>query len=731
VLSALVEGLVERLRSEPGFERKMSGRFGGALWLVGAAALLALPHLDEIDSNRLPFWLALTISASAVVCGLLAILVVPWDRVPTMTLFALDGLAVALIAFVTLRAGQTGAEIRLYVLFPLIHACCFLEGRLAASIAIAAAFVWVMPVAAEHGVGRTAAELGLTLPIFLLLWAVIVIVREMFVAQRRATERLTDELDARRVVATAVAAGRAPREVFTVAAEQAARLLCANAAALVRFEPEDRVTSVGRFSTLRRPPGSGQTLVPEPGSAVAMVREGGRPVRVDDLAGCDDGLARRLAALGYRCWLGMPVGVGGRLWGLLAVMSCRPGGLAADAEEHLAEFAELLAMAIANTEQVERLASDATTDPLTGLANHRAFQERLRVELARAQRYEHPLTLAVIDLDEFKAINDSGGHAAGDEVLRIVAAQLQSALRGGDVLARVGGDEFAALLPETSAEQAAEALERARQAIAASPLPGGARASISLGVCDIRHTTDPQQLARLADGALYWSKGHGRNRLSIYDPHKIRDLSAAERLEQLRRSRMLVGIRALARAIDARDPSTSQHSERVAALTARLAEFRGWEPERVARLYDAALVHDVGKLGIPDAILLKPDRLTREEYEIIKTHVELSARIVDDALDAEQVEWILSHHERPDGRGYPRALTAGQLSEGAALMAAADAFDVMTSPRPYSPGRSIAQALDEVRALTGTQFTTDAAHALLAVYRCEQPSERADPMVLR
>jgi HD-GYP domain-containing protein (c-di-GMP phosphodiesterase class II) len=124
----------------------------------------------------------------------------------------------------------------------------------------------------------------------------------------------------------------------------------------------------------------------------------------------------------------------------------------------------------------------------------------------------------------------------------------------------------------------------------------------------------------------------------------------------------------------------------------------------------------VGKIGIPDVILLKPSRLTAEEYAVIKGHADLSARMVEDILGPEQVEWILAHHERPDGRGYPRGLDAASLPEGAALLAAADAFDVMVSARPYSPGRSAPAALAECRALVGRQFTAAAVAALEAVH---------------
>jgi diguanylate cyclase (GGDEF)-like protein/putative nucleotidyltransferase with HDIG domain len=419
---------------------------------------------------------------------------------------------------------------------------------------------------------------------------------------------------------------------------------------------------------------------------------------------------------GFHGLAGTPIHVRGRLWGAAVVTALTVGALPDDTEAHLAEFAELIGMAIANTEEVARLEADATTDPLTGLANHRAFQERLQAEVGRAGRHGRPVAVALVDVDRFKDVNDAGGHAAGDQVLRAVAAHLREHLRAEDLLARVGGDEFAVLLPEAGAAEAAAALERARRAIERAPFAGGARLTISVGVCDGTHAADAAQLSRFADGALYWSKEHGRNRVSTYDPATIQELSADERIGRLQRSQALTGIRALARAIDARDPSTHEHSERVAQLAARLAEERGWPAGRVALLHEAALVHDVGKIGIPDAILLKPSRLTREEHEVIKGHAELSARMVEEILSPEQVAWILGHHERPDGGGYPRGLRGAQLSEGAALLTAADAFDVMVSSRPYSPGRTVADALAECRALAGAQFAPEAVAALEAVH---------------
>jgi HD-GYP domain-containing protein (c-di-GMP phosphodiesterase class II) len=147
-----------------------------------------------------------------------------------------------------------------------------------------------------------------------------------------------------------------------------------------------------------------------------------------------------------------------------------------------------------------------------------------------------------------------------------------------------------------------------------------------------------------------------------------------------------------------------------------LAGVKRWSPERVELLESAALVHDVGKIGVPDAILLKPGKLEPAEYEVIKQHASLGAQIVEGVLSSEQVEWVRSHHERPDGQGYPNGLLASSLSEGAALLAMADAFDAMTAPRAYSKPKDIDTAVRECHELSGRQFMPDAVRALGAVY---------------
>ena len=247
-------------------------------------------------------------------------------------------------------------------------------------------------------------------------------------------------------------------------------------------------------------------------------------------------------------------------------------------------------------------------------------------------------------------------------------------------------------------------------------VPEPYRVTVSAGICDTSSTTDPAQLIRLADGALYWSKARGRDQCWIYDPSVVAELSAQERAERLERSQALLGLRALARAIDAKDPATREHSERVAELVGKLAKAADWSPERTLLLSEAALVHDVGKIGVPDELLRKAGPLTPDEHSQVAEHAELSARIVEGVLAPDQVEWIRTHHERPNGDGYPDGLVADEIPEGAALLAIADAWDVMTISRPYSSPKEVQEALEECRELVGEQFTATAVAALLQLY---------------
>jgi diguanylate cyclase (GGDEF)-like protein/PAS domain S-box-containing protein len=358
----------------------------------------------------------------------------------------------------------------------------------------------------------------------------------------------------------------------------------------------------------------------------------------------------------------------------------------------------------------------AAIDPLTGLANHRTFHERLAAEVGRATRTGRGVALVLLDLDHFKRVNDHHGHQTGDRVLEHAARVMREETRSGELIARVGGEEFAMLLPDADVGEALRAAERIRRAIAATDFPVVGRMTVSAGVCDMSEADDAATLYRLADGALYWAKHRGRDRVVRWTPGEPEPLSPRDEADRLDRQQALVSVRLLARVVDAKDPSTRRHSERVGDLSAEIAEELGWSAERAALLREAGLVHDVGKIVVPDAVLFAPRALSADERAIVQEHSTVGARISGEALTPEQVGWVRWHHERWDGSGYPDGLQAEECPEGARILALADAWDVMTSDRPYSTTRMTpAEALAECRARAGSQFWPPAVEALARV----------------
>ncbi|CAA9554094.1 MAG: hypothetical protein AVDCRST_MAG79-2936, partial [uncultured Thermoleophilia bacterium] len=532
------------------------------------------------------------------------------------------------------------------------------------------------------------------------------------VQAERAAAELAAEQGALRRVATAVAHELDPAELFHLVADETCRLLGGDGAVVSRLRVEGDVVVVGSANGEGMPPIRPGTRIPRiEGGLVASVGGGVAPVGRRGLGPEEDGMAPVFQP--YRSAVAAPVTVGGERWGVLIVGSTDPVGIPPGAEERLVRFADLVGTAIANAEARDRLAAQALTDPLTGCLNHRGFHDRFAEELQRARRRGSDLSLVLMDVDHFKLVNDAAGHQTGDRVLAALAERISPAVRAGESLGRLGGDEFALLLPDVGPAEAIEAAERLRELIVSAPLDGYP-VTVSLGVCDLaRAGDDADALYRLADGALYWAKGHGRNAAWLYSPDVVRELSAEERAERLTRAHALAGIRALARAIDAKDPSTADHAERVADVAADVAEALGWDGTSVTRLRDAARVHDVGKIGVPDSVLLKPGPLTAAETELMRQHAELGAQIAEEVLDVDQVSWIRAHHERPDGTGYPRGLRGDAIPQGAAILALADAWDVMTSDRPYRSGMATDDAVAELRRCVGTQFTPDVVVAFL------------------
>lgn len=523
------------------------------------------------------------------------------------------------------------------------------------------------------------------------------------VTDRWQTDRVNQALHE---VGRAVAAGD---RVYDLVARETADIFWAEAI-ICRFDDAGAtvVGAAGEHSS------AGDLLPYGGGGALDQVRATGRAGGVDDYSALPEDSPLRSHAVehGYTATTAAPVDVGDSMWGAIIVTTRRPGGIPSGVADRLAHFAELLGLAIGNRQARAELEALANTDPLTGFGNHRAFHERLNHELARARRNGVALSLAVLDIDRFKSINDDHGHQTGDEVLRTVAGLLMESARESDVLCRVGGDELAWLLPDCAAPEAWQAVDRGRERVAAEHIAGVGRVTLSAGLCDTISGPNADDLLRFADGALYWAKNHGRDCVIRYTSDVVEVLSDTERAEHLARQQALQSIRVLARAVDAKDSSTREHSERVADLAVQIAHVLDWDLPRIAELREAGLVHDVGKISVPDSILFKPDSLTPSELDRVRGHAAIGGEMVADVLTAEQVAWIRGHHERWDGSGYPDGLAQASIPVGARILALADSWDVMTTYRPYSPSMSTADALTECRRCSGTQFWPDAVRAL-------------------
>ena len=379
--------------------------------------------------------------------------------------------------------------------------------------------------------------------------------------------------------------------------------------------------------------------------------------------------------------------------------------------EQLRSFADLAGIAWVGEAHRRRLSQHARADPLTGLSNHRVFQECLREKIDEARLRQAPLSLVLLNLDNFREVNDVHGHRAGDAVLVEVADRATAILRSGDALARVGGDSFALLLGDTDEEEAEAMAGLTRAAIGRDTGPPGTTVTITAGVATLEDDEEGPSLVSRADDALRRAKHTGGDRVVRWSPGGS-SLTSEQRAAEAARLRALAGVRALARAVDAKDASTHRHSERVAELSSRLARELGWPAHRVELLHAAALVHDVGKIGVPDRILLKRRPLTTADWGRLYQHPTLGAQIAAELLTAEQVAWIHQHHERIDGEGYPDGLPGAHISDGGRLLALADAWDAMTSVRAYREPLDAVQALAECRRCVGSQFSAEAVAAL-------------------
>jgi diguanylate cyclase (GGDEF)-like protein len=344
---------------------------------------------------------------------------------------------------------------------------------------------------------------------------------------------------------------------------------------------------------------------------------------------------------------------------------------------------------------------DATTDSLTGLGNHRAYQAVLREQVASVERDGSAFSLCLIDVDDFKGVNDTFGHPAGDELLVRVAGLLRGLPEAHAF--RFGGDEFALILRggDGAAAEAITVLQR----VLATSADQWSNVTVSAGIASFpAHGYDADELQRVADASLYWSKRHGKNRACIYSPTFVRIHSTADLEREAERTARLRAATNLVKFIDAKDASTANHSEIVATLAAAIGSEIGLDDEAIAQLRLAGLLHDLGKIGVPDRILHAPRALEEHEFAIVRGHPEIAYSLLE-GLDLAPVDdWVLHHHERWDGKGYPQGLRAEEIPLGARIVHIADAFEAMTGNRPYRKSLSTSDALAEIEGNAGTQF---------------------------
>ena len=406
---------------------------------------------------------------------------------------------------------------------------------------------------------------------------------------------------------------------------------------------------------------------------------------------------------GIRSIVHLPLVVRDKVIGCLVVASCRPDAYSSKQIQTLEHLALQIATPIENSQLYARATQRARIDELTELFNRRHFEERLEEEIARHSRYNNVLSLLMLDLDSFKAYNDIYGHPSGDRLLKQIGGVINNSIRSADQAFRYGGDEFVVILPQTNVNDAYVVAERVREHIDAEMEAKGVAVTCSGGL--VNYPSDGVMSAELvtaADTALYYAKRTGGNR--IYLSSKILTEPALETGADVRRG-SLSTVYALAAAVDAKDHYTYGHSRKVNTYAVALAEAISLSPEEVSRISTAALLHDIGKIGIPDKILMKKGKPDEEEWKAIKSHPRLGANIVSNVLSLVPcVNGVLYHHERWDGTGYPEGLKGGNIPLDARIMAIADAFAAMTSARPYRDSFCNDEVIKRLRQGAGKQF---------------------------
>ncbi len=408
---------------------------------------------------------------------------------------------------------------------------------------------------------------------------------------------------------------------------------------------------------------------------------------------------------------------------VLALGPVAPAGMASYGQALLLAASALLFVSARSLGKHDRTVSSqaldtATVDSLTRVASHRLFQDRLTHECDRAYRFGDNFMLLILDLDGFHPVNNRHGHKTGDRILLELAGRIRSQLREIDLVARFGGDQFAMILPHTFEKGGLEVAERLRRNVAAWVFLASdgteLRLTASVGLCSYpQDGAAAPELVENSISALRFSKAMGGNQVQAASDLPGRTGDNVISLPYTGRGAI---VRSLAAAVDLRDGYTHEHSQMVSELSAAIAKRMGLPSNDVDRISEGALLHDVGKIGVPDAILTKKGNLSPEEWSSIRQHPVLGRQIIEQAPELMDVMPLVLHHqEHFDGTGYPNRLQGEGIPLGARIIAAADAYHAIRSNRPYRSGRTHQEATKELTRCSGKQFDPRIVQALLEI----------------
>lgn len=442
------------------------------------------------------------------------------------------------------------------------------------------------------------------------------------------------------------------------------------------------------------------------------------PIMISDTHAQIDKTNPILLNQGIRSFAATPLIVDGKPRGVLFVHSKKPHNF--DGRFlMLSSFATFAAIALKNSMLMEEIRREAVRDPLTGAFNYRYFHERLNEEIKRSDRASSPFSLILLDFDNFKTLNDIHGHSFGDQALKSIASSILSVLRGSDVFARCGGDEFIVLLPDTDKEKALIVAERLLSAIQNTRF-AVQELSLTILTASIGVVTYPfdgdsaEELLHRVDEEMFRAKRMGGDQISApsMDSHE-KNPARVFNDEVLNNFTY-----ALAHAIDLKDRSTYHHSQLVSHFSALVAKELGLSQEEISRVKRAALLHDIGKFAVPDEILQKTSSLREEEWEIMKSHSGVGARILRYLPGFHHLARIVrAIHERYDGLGYPDGLKGEEIPFEARIIAVADVYCALRSKRSYRGAFTEAKAIEYIKAASGSEFDPLVVSAFLEVLR--------------